>query len=151
MLDIGSKRGALTTTCSMPIVHGPCHVRNACEADRQHQATCCAQMTNEARNVEQEANHITHAEVRAVRTVEQREAHAARHAVMLEEARREIRRNDRATRAEQRATVPNRLLQTQREFDGNNKHLRHKLGRMEVQCDHCDILHWIEKRVMGSS
>ncbi len=85
-------------------------------------------MTNEARNVEQEAPCIAHIEARAIRTVEQHEAHAVRHVAMPEEARGQIRRNDRAAHAEQRATVTNRLSQAWCEFDGSNERLHHKLG-----------------------
>jgi hypothetical protein len=107
-------------------------------------------MTNEVKNVEQEANCIAHAEARAIRTIEQCEAHVAQRVAMFEKVRGKIRRNDRAVHAKQMAIVPNWLPQVRREFDGNNECLRHKLGRMEVRCDHCDTLHWIEERVTSS-
>ena len=54
-----------------------------------------------------------------------------------------------ATSEDQRATFTN-LPKGRRPFNGKDERLLHQMGRMDIRCAHCDVLHWIEERNTSS-
>ncbi|CAI5722376.1 unnamed protein product [Peronospora effusa] len=85
-------------------------------------------------------------EVATVQRRIDRNAHAARRAAQSEEVTAEQRRIDRNAHAARRAEEPEVPL-ARRIIDADAPTLRHVLQRMNVRCQSCQALHWIEERI----